>query len=224
MDQAIPPTRDLPLQLLVRLGRASAAQRASALFQDEGIAQFLGLGRQEARCLELVDRLGPVQAARLTAACGLSQGTVTALVDRLEAAGYVRRQRDGADRRNATVEVTALARDLLARLEAKSAEMAAAALDSLSVEQIEGLARFLEAHGWVGQLRARLLQEHLPVSPKPTSAERLAAAERFAQAAEIASRTIEVGLATGAVPSGIPEPVAPEQVAEPPAASVHSAA
>lgn len=205
MDQAIPPSHDLPLHLLVRLNRAVAAQQAAAQFLDESLSQFLGLNRQEGRCLELVERLGPLSAARLVAAMGLSVGTVTSIVDRLEAAGYVRRQREANDRHNATVEPTALARDLLARLQERADEMSTPVLESLTPSQIEGIALFLEASGWVGQVRARLLQEHLPANGKPATAERLAAADRVTAAAEQASRMVGVGIRTGAIPSGIPE-------------------
>lgn len=215
MNQAIPPVRDLPLQLLVRLGSAAAARDAASHFTDESLAQFLGLSRPEARCLELVARLGPLSGAALANACGLSAGAVTALLDRLEAIGYVKRQRGSADRRAVTVELSPLARDLLARLEARSAEMAAAALDGLSTEQIEGIARYLEATAWIGQVRARLLLDHLPAAAKPTAAERVAAAERFAALAAVAARTVEVGIATGAIPSGIPElPASPDSAGE----------
>ena len=45
-------------------------------------------------------------AGELASASGLTTGAVTAVIDRLEQAGYLRRVRDEADRRKVNVEVT----------------------------------------------------------------------------------------------------------------------
>jgi DNA-binding MarR family transcriptional regulator len=51
----------------------------------------------------VADEQHPMTAGRLAAELGLSTGTVTTLLDRLERAGHVRRERDPGDRRRVIV-------------------------------------------------------------------------------------------------------------------------
>ena len=69
----------------------------------EAVAQRLGLSAADHRALGVVSRAGSVTAGELAQRTGLSPGAVTGLVDRLEAAGHVRRTRDPADRRRVVV-------------------------------------------------------------------------------------------------------------------------
>jgi DNA-binding MarR family transcriptional regulator len=91
-----------------------------------------GLGRTDVRALVAVmdaaRRGEALTAGRLGAAVELSSASVTALVDRMERAGYLRRVRDTADRRRVTLEMSdsamaagaeffgGLQRDLLAEM------------------------------------------------------------------------------------------------------------
>ena len=76
-------------------------------------ADLHGLGRTDVRALvaimEATRRGEPLTAGGLGAAVSLSSASVTALVDRLERAGHVRRVRDPADRRRVVLEMTATA-------------------------------------------------------------------------------------------------------------------
>lgn len=75
---------------------------ASAMF-NHAIAERLGLLPTDWDCLSLLDA-GPVPAGHLAKHTGLSTGAITGVIDRLEAAGYVRRARDPNDRRRVLVE------------------------------------------------------------------------------------------------------------------------
>jgi DNA-binding MarR family transcriptional regulator len=67
----------------------------------------LGINRTDATCLNIVDNEGgAITAGRLAELAGLTTAAVTAVVDRLEAKGYLRRARDENDRRRVIVEVT----------------------------------------------------------------------------------------------------------------------
>jgi len=70
------------------------------------IAGRMGINRTDHRVLEIIARLGPVTAGDLAAASHLTTGAVTAVLDRLEDVGYVRRLRDTEDRRRVLVEQT----------------------------------------------------------------------------------------------------------------------
>ena len=70
-----------------------ASQAATDLF-DETMCHFLGINRTDGRCLDVIDRHTKVSAGQLANESGLTTGAVTAVIDRLETAGYVRRIRD----------------------------------------------------------------------------------------------------------------------------------
>jgi DNA-binding MarR family transcriptional regulator len=73
---------------------------------DNLAAQRLGVNRTDLNCLDIIQRTGSMTAGELAVQSGLTTGAVTAVVDRLEEAGYVRRVRDDVDRRRVMVEVT----------------------------------------------------------------------------------------------------------------------
>jgi DNA-binding MarR family transcriptional regulator len=81
------------------------SQNATDRF-DQAVADALGLNRTDMRCLDVVQREGPVTAGRLAEATGLTTGAMTTALDRLERAGYARRVRDPGDRRRVLVEMT----------------------------------------------------------------------------------------------------------------------
>ncbi|OPG08420.1 MarR family transcriptional regulator [Microbispora sp. GKU 823] len=81
-----------------------AATRA-VLFHA-AVASRAGLNVTDVNCLALLDKEGPMTPGRLAQWTGLSRGgAVTAVIDRLEKGGFVRRRRDAADRRQVIVEL-----------------------------------------------------------------------------------------------------------------------
>jgi DNA-binding MarR family transcriptional regulator len=78
---------------------------------DQAVADRLGLSRTDLRCLDLVlelTRAGtPATPRRLAEAAGLTPSTITSVLDRLERAGYVRRIREQANRRQVLLQLTA---------------------------------------------------------------------------------------------------------------------
>jgi DNA-binding MarR family transcriptional regulator len=73
---------------------------------DNLAAQRLGVNRTDLNCLDIIQRIGPLTAGELATETGLTTGAVTAVIDRLEGAGYARRLRDDEDRRRVIVEGT----------------------------------------------------------------------------------------------------------------------
>jgi DNA-binding MarR family transcriptional regulator len=71
---------------------------ATVLFHH-AVAERLGLGPSDHKCLDLLRERGPMTGSQLAAVTGLTTGAVTGVVARLERAGYLRRVPDPADRR-----------------------------------------------------------------------------------------------------------------------------
>jgi DNA-binding MarR family transcriptional regulator len=72
---------------------------------DQAVADAIGLNRTDMRCLDVIQRDGPVPAGRLADETGLTTGAITTVLDRLERGGFARRTRDPTDRRRVLVEV-----------------------------------------------------------------------------------------------------------------------
>ena len=89
---------------------ARASEAATQRF-DTLAAEALGINRTDARCLDILDNEGgAITAGRLAELSGLTTAAITAVLDRLESKGYVKRVRDEADRRRVLVEQTPLLR------------------------------------------------------------------------------------------------------------------
>lgn len=82
-----------------------ALHGAVEVFVDAATDRY-GINRNDQRCLELLDRQGPMTAGELAGAAGLSAAAVTKVVDRLTQAGYVERTRPAQDRRQVIIATT----------------------------------------------------------------------------------------------------------------------
>lgn len=81
----------------VLLGREFTS---AVVMYHEAVGQRLGLSGAERKCLDILDRLGPLSAGRIAEHTGLTTGAVTGMIDRLTRAGYVERTPNPADRRS----------------------------------------------------------------------------------------------------------------------------
>ncbi|WP_329081424.1 MarR family winged helix-turn-helix transcriptional regulator [Streptosporangium sp. NBC_01469] len=86
---------------------ASMTDFAGALGRlNDLIAQHLGIAQTDLLCLHALNRAGASTAGALSSQLGRTTGAVTHMIDRLEKAGYVRRQPDPRDRRRVLVEAS----------------------------------------------------------------------------------------------------------------------
>ena len=76
---------------------------ATAVLYSHQVAERLGLGPSDAQFMTLLEVHGPLTPGRLAELTGLRTGTVTGVLDRLETAGFIRRDRDLHDRRKVIV-------------------------------------------------------------------------------------------------------------------------
>jgi DNA-binding MarR family transcriptional regulator len=69
----------------------------------QAVADQLGMNPTDLECGDLLAYYGPMTAGRLAELVGLTTGAITGVIDRLERAGLVRRERDPNDRRRVIV-------------------------------------------------------------------------------------------------------------------------
>ncbi|SIS09270.1 DNA-binding transcriptional regulator, MarR family [Peribacillus simplex] len=74
----------------------------SVLFQ-QNMAQKIGVSHTDLKSAEILDETGSITAGELSKITGLSTGSVTALINRLERSGYVKRERDQLDGRRVMI-------------------------------------------------------------------------------------------------------------------------
>jgi DNA-binding MarR family transcriptional regulator len=103
----------------------------------------LGLGASDSQFLTLLRTRGPMTPGQLAAATGLTSGTVTGVIDRLEKAKLVRRERVSGDRRKVLVVPDSEAADRLAPVYAGQAAMLQKVLARRTPAELETINRFL---------------------------------------------------------------------------------
>lgn len=85
---------------------SEAIQRAGTLkvLHTNAVASRIGLSATEFEAMDIISRYQPMTAGKLAEYCGLTTGAITGLVDRLERAGFVQRERDSEDRRRVYIK------------------------------------------------------------------------------------------------------------------------
>jgi len=91
------------LELAKRISEAARESATATLFFHQAVATHLGLHPTDLKCAEVVNEAGLISAGELAVRCGLTTGAATAMLDRLEARGLIRRERDLDDRRKVLV-------------------------------------------------------------------------------------------------------------------------
>lgn len=74
----------------------------SVLFQ-QNMAQKIGVSHTDLKSAEILNETGLITAGELSKITGLSTGSVTALINRLEKSGYVKRERNQLDGRKVMI-------------------------------------------------------------------------------------------------------------------------
>ncbi|WP_248965278.1 MarR family winged helix-turn-helix transcriptional regulator, partial [Sphaerisporangium perillae] len=101
-------------ETLKRITDESQRHYAAYTLFNQAMADRLGIHPTDLQCVALLDlESGPVSTGEIARLTGLTPGSATRLVDRLDKAGLVVRQTDPDDRRRALV---ALAPDARARI------------------------------------------------------------------------------------------------------------
>lgn len=103
-------------QMLNRVGQALRTAIQTLELAREKVAKDQKLHPTDLRCLAYLDRIGePVSPKQIIAELGMTSGSGTALLDRLEKAHLIRRIPHASDRRSILIAITEHAAEPLAR-------------------------------------------------------------------------------------------------------------
>ncbi|TDC91405.1 MarR family transcriptional regulator [Actinomadura sp. 7K507] len=136
------------------------------------VADRLGVTDTDVQCLHVLGRHGPATPSALAKHVNLTTGSASRMIDRLVAAGCVRRVADPGDRRRVLIEPT---QDGLDRVTAAYSGLIARTRDDLAAfddEQLNTLLRFIRTaeRGTVAEihrLQSKPDIEEAPTKPHP---------------------------------------------------------
>jgi DNA-binding MarR family transcriptional regulator len=115
-------------ELTAALNVAMREMSGHGVLVSQTAAQRLGIASSDLECLDFVVIRGGATAGELADATGLTTGAITGVIDRLEKAGFARREADAHDRRKVVVRAT----PAVARIASLFAPMARAQDEVLS--------------------------------------------------------------------------------------------
>lgn len=151
-------TREALLAALLEAGRESTT--ASILFHG-AVADRVGLCPADHKALDVLLRHGPLTAGEISGHTGLASASVTSLIDRLEAKGFVHRASDPGDRRRVIVEPVPERAGELTPLFASLKQELMRLLERYDDEQLATIRDFLESSAAVlREETARLAAKH----------------------------------------------------------------
>jgi MarR family transcriptional regulator, organic hydroperoxide resistance regulator len=118
---------------------------AASIFFNTQAAEKAGLGLTDMQMLHMLQLYGPSTPGHLAKWTGLSSGGVTVALDRLEKAGYLRREPNPGDRRSLLITlIPARLRKVAAMYEGVENETRRL-LATLPASDLEAVVRFFEA-------------------------------------------------------------------------------
>jgi DNA-binding MarR family transcriptional regulator len=139
-DSAIAREKARLVQAL--LSEMRALSRDADALDEAGAARF-GVARSDARGMDVLAERGALTIGELAAAVGLTYPAASALVDRMERAGYVVRRHQAEDRRKVVVQPTEEADRLAARIYSDLIAAMAQFADRFSPSELTLLVQFL---------------------------------------------------------------------------------
>ena len=117
---------------------------AGVILYNHAVSAKVGLGASDSQFMTLLQTYGPLTPRQLAEHTGLTSGTITGVIDRLESHGFVTREPDPADRRKVVVTPSVQAiQDKLVPLYAEQGERMQAVLASRSVAELRVISDFL---------------------------------------------------------------------------------
>jgi DNA-binding MarR family transcriptional regulator len=154
-------SRKTKVDLILELGEANRESQVAVDKMDEAGGRALGINRTDGRCIDIVHRTGRISAGQLAGEAGLTTGALTAVLDRLERKGYLRRVPDPGDRRRVLIEVTELLDRRAIELWGVLGERGTPILAKFSTAELEAVLRFLRLSTELNERRAAEIRAEL---------------------------------------------------------------
>jgi DNA-binding MarR family transcriptional regulator len=166
MKRHNPSNSEARRQLIMQTRRIGRELGAHSTMFNAVIAERLKLSLSDLRAWDLLLLLGPLSHGKLAQMIGLSGGAVTALVDRLERAGAVRRDVDPNDRRRMIITAVSSLRDGSQKkvFEALGVRIDAL-LDQFSDQELAASSRLMHEVGQIMQHLTAQLRRHQGRAP-----------------------------------------------------------
>jgi DNA-binding MarR family transcriptional regulator len=117
---------------------------AAAIFFNSQAAEKIGLSLTDMQMIHMLQLNGPATPGRLGMWTGLSSGGVTVALDRLQNAGYVRREPNPADRRSLIVTLVPVRMRKVAGMYGEVERETRRLLATLPSGDLEAVIRFFE--------------------------------------------------------------------------------
>jgi DNA-binding MarR family transcriptional regulator len=142
------------------LGSLARRHSTATVLFHHALADRLGLGPTDHKCLDLLHDRGPMTGSELAAITGLTSGAITGVVARLERRGMLVREPHPRDRRKQVLRPTATAirqvEDAFAALPTGTSTL----LEGLDVGQLAAIQQFLTRATELAYRRAAALRAH----------------------------------------------------------------
>ncbi|MEY7974105.1 MarR family winged helix-turn-helix transcriptional regulator [Saccharomonospora xinjiangensis] len=124
------------------MGTLARRHSTATVLLHHAVAERLGLGPTDHKCLDLVAERGPMTGSELAGITGLTSGAITGVVARLERAGFLSREPDPHDGRKQLLHCTPEGRQRIGEVFAEFAD-ASTLLSGFDDHQLTAIAEFL---------------------------------------------------------------------------------
>jgi len=124
------------------VGRLARQHSTAVVLFHHAVAERLGLGPTDHKCLDLLRERGALAGSDLGAITGLTSGAITGVVARLERAGYLRREPDPHDGRKQILHLALERSPIQDVIDPLRADVSAL-LENFDAHQLTAIAEFL---------------------------------------------------------------------------------
>ena len=125
------------------VGTLVRKQTTAVVLFHHALAERLGLGPTDHKCLDLLRDRGPMAGSELGAITGLTSGAITGVVGRLERAGYLRREPDANDQRKQILHLVPKSSPFQGVLQPLRQDVAKV-VENFDAHQLSAIAQFLD--------------------------------------------------------------------------------
>ena len=124
------------------VGRLARRHSTAVVLFHHAVAECLGLGPTDHKCLDLLRERGAMAGSDLGAITGLTSGAITGVVARLERAGYIRREPDPDDGRKQILQLAMKQSPIQNVIEPLRKDVAVS-LENFDAHQLTAISEFL---------------------------------------------------------------------------------